>query len=53
MPECSCVEWIKSLPVPEKVIGFRCSICNTEYTLYPNGEIAYSQVLGGVIAAGN
>lgn len=47
---CRCEEWIKSLPIPGKVIGFRCSSCNTEYTLFPNGEIVFSQVTGAIIS---
>jgi hypothetical protein len=43
---CPCEEWIKSQPIPGKVIGFVCQQCRTEYTLYPNGEIAYTQRMG-------
>jgi len=37
-----CARWIRSLDVPGKVIVLICSVCRTEYTLYPNGEIAYN-----------
>ena len=50
---CHCEEWIKSLPIPEKVIIFKCSGCGTEYTLYPNGEIAFAQITGGLISSGS
>jgi hypothetical protein len=46
MSVCPCEEWIKSQPIPGKVIGFVCQQCRTTYTLYPNGEIAYEQEIG-------
>lgn len=44
MDECACVAWIQGLPVPGKVIILKCSVCRTDYTLYPNGTIAFEQL---------
>lgn len=49
--ECPCEEWISNLPIPSKVIGFICSLCKTQYTLFPNGEIMYEQRLDGLISS--
>ena len=38
---CRCVSWIQALDVPGKIIVLKCSLCGTEYTLYPDGTIAY------------
>ena len=47
MSKCSCEKWIQGLPIPGKVIIFKCSICRTAYTLYPNGQIAFEQNIEG------
>jgi hypothetical protein len=41
MDNCVCKAWIQSQPIPGKVIILKCSKCETEYMLYPNGQIAY------------
>jgi hypothetical protein len=49
MSDCSCQAWIQELPVPEKVIILKCSVCGTSYTLYPNGEIEYETYISSNI----
>lgn len=49
---CPCSEWVRSQPVPGKVIGFRCERCKTSYTLFPNGEIMYEQQISNVTGCG-
>jgi hypothetical protein len=52
--DCSCVRWIRGLDIPGKVIILKCSICKTEYTLWPNGQIQFETMgsmslrIGGV-----
>lgn len=41
MANCVCKPWIQAQPIPGKVIILKCAKCETEYTLYPNGQIAY------------
>jgi hypothetical protein len=43
---CSCEAWVREQPIPGKIIVLKCSSCRTEYTLYPNGQIAYEQRTG-------
>lgn len=38
---CDCITWIRELPIPTKIIILKCRGCKVEYTLYPNGQIAY------------
>ena len=51
MSECPCVSWIQQQPVPSKVLIFKCSACKTDYTLYPNGQIAYETTTNAVTYA--
>ncbi len=44
MSNCACGDWIQSLPIPEKILIFKCSVCGTEYTLFPNGQIQFEQI---------
>jgi hypothetical protein len=47
---CNCEAWIQNQPVPGKVLIFKCSVCRTSYTLYPNGEIAFETERGDSLA---
>ena len=49
---CPCEEWITSLPVPGKVICFKCETCGTQYTLFPNGQIGFEEIIGVDIVTG-
>lgn len=46
--KCDCETWIQELPIPSKVIILKCSRCATLYTLFPNGQITYEQLYGGL-----
>ena len=38
---CDCEKFVQKVDIPGKVIILVCKSCKTQYTFYPNGEIAY------------
>lgn len=44
---CDCTAIVQSTEVPGKVIVLKCTRCETEYVLYPNGQITYEQKSSG------
>lgn len=51
--KCDCATWMREQPIPNKIIIFKCTHCETNYTLFPDGTIEFeaTEVVGERVAA--
>ena len=50
--KCDCVSLVRNTDIPAKIIVLKCRNCNTEYILYPNGQIEYNLSSAAVTVLG-